>query len=163
MDALKYSGYMGSLYSSASSDQAAIKSMYSSPDTQPQPSAASGAGAGQEGGVTKTEYSADSLSRSYLEQQRAYYESAGLKAGGGYPGAGAGSYGGGGGGGGGGGAGGQVRGLHAGQQRPPVRGVARPQEELQPHPRPRPGAAGGSHTANITSLIMPLCQRMLCT
>ena len=95
MDALKYSGYMGSLYSSASSDQAAIKSMYSSPDTQPQPSAASGAGAGagagQEGGVTKTEYSADSLSRSYLEQQRAYYESAGLKAGGGYPGAGAGS------------------------------------------------------------------------
>merc|ERR1719150_3632892 len=72
MDALKYSGYMGSLYSSASSDQAAIKSMYSSPDTQPQPSAASGAGpgagAGQEGGVTKTEYSADSLSRSYLEQ-----------------------------------------------------------------------------------------------
>ena len=98
MDALKYSGYMGSLYSSASSDQAAIKSMYSSPDTQPQPSAASGAGAGpgagQEGGVTKTEYSADSLSRSYLEQQRAYYESAGLKAGGGYPGAVAGSYGG---------------------------------------------------------------------
>ena len=95
MDALKYSGYMGSLYSSASSDQAAIKSMYSSPDTQPQPSAASGAGAGagagQEGGVTKTEYSADSLSRSYLEQQRAYYESAGLKAGGGSPGAGAGS------------------------------------------------------------------------
>ena len=35
------------------------------------------------GGLTKTEYSADSLSRSYLEQQRAYYESAGLK---GYPG-----------------------------------------------------------------------------
>ena len=34
-------------------------------------------------GSTKTEYSADSLSRSYLEQQRAYYESAGLK---GYPG-----------------------------------------------------------------------------
>ena len=32
---------------------------------------------------TKTEYSADSISRSYLEQQRAYYESAGLK---GYPG-----------------------------------------------------------------------------
>lgn len=28
---------------------------------------------------TKTEYSADSISRSYLEQQRAYYESAGLK------------------------------------------------------------------------------------
>ena len=34
MDALKYSGYMGSLYSSASSDQAAIKSMYSSPESQ---------------------------------------------------------------------------------------------------------------------------------
>ena len=34
--------------------------------------------------LTKTEYSADSLSRSYLEHQRAYYE--GLKPGGGYPG-----------------------------------------------------------------------------
>ena len=35
------------------------------------------------GAGTKTEYSADSISRSYLEQQRAYYESAGLKS---YPG-----------------------------------------------------------------------------
>ena len=34
--------------------------------------------------LPKTEYSADSLSRSYLEHQRAYYE--GLKPGAGYPG-----------------------------------------------------------------------------
>jgi len=84
MDALKYSGYMSaagqglsSLYSGASSDpSAALKSMYSSQDT----SNLSG-GAPQDLGVpqTKTEYSADSLSRSYLEQQRAYYESAGIK------------------------------------------------------------------------------------
>ena len=79
MDALKYSGYMSaagqglsSLYSGTSSDPStALKSMYSSTDT----SNLSG-GVTQDLGQTKTEYSADSLSRSYLEQQRAYYESA---------------------------------------------------------------------------------------
>ena len=86
MDALKYSGYMvgqaglSSLYSSPTSSESLSK-MYETTTTT------SGA---QE---TKSEYSADSLSRSYLEQQKAYYESAGLK---GY-----GAYGGGGGGGGG--------------------------------------------------------------
>lgn len=82
MDALKYSGYMSaagqglsSLYSGTSSDpSAALKSMYSSQDTTNL-----GGGAAQDLGQTKTEYSADSLSRSYLEQQRAYYESAGIK------------------------------------------------------------------------------------
>lgn len=84
MDALKYSGYMSaagqglsSLYSGSSSDpSAALKSMYSSQDSS---SLASGAAQAQDLGQTKTEYSADSLSRSYLEQQRAYYESAGIK------------------------------------------------------------------------------------
>ena len=84
MDALKYSGYMvgqaglSSLYSSPTSSESLSK-MYQETTTT-----TSGA---QE---TKSEYSADSLSRSYLEQQKAYYESAGLK---GY-----GAYGGGGGG-----------------------------------------------------------------
>jgi len=85
MDALKYSGYMvgqaglSSLYSTPTSSESLSK-MYAGQE----PPATSGA---QE---TKSEYSADSLSRSYLEQQKAYYESAGLK---GY-----GAYGGGGGG-----------------------------------------------------------------
>ena len=89
MDALKYSNYMSaagpglsSLYSGSSSDpSASLKSMYSGEGGSP------GSGSGQtEVGLqaSKTEYSADSLSRSYLEQQRAaYYETAGLK---GYPG-----------------------------------------------------------------------------
>ena len=87
MDALKYSGYMvgqaglSSLYSSPTSSESLSK-MYAG---QEPTTTTSGA---QE---TKSEYSADSLSRSYLEQQKAYYESAGLK---GY-----GAYGGGGGGG----------------------------------------------------------------
>ena len=86
MDALKYSGYMvgqaglSSLYSSPTSSESLSK-MYAN---QEPTTTTSGA---QE---TKSEYSADSLSRSYLEQQKAYYESAGLK---GY-----GAYGGGGGG-----------------------------------------------------------------
>ena len=86
MDALKYSGYMvgqaglSSLYSSPTSSESLSK-MYAG---QEPTTTTSGA---QE---TKSEYSADSLSRSYLEQQKAYYESAGLK---GY-----GAYGGGGGG-----------------------------------------------------------------
>ena len=81
MDALKYSNYMSaagqglsSLYSGSGSDPSAtLKSMYSSPEGGPGP--------GQTEVVqsTKTEYSADTLSRSYLEQQRAYYETAGLK------------------------------------------------------------------------------------
>merc|ERR1719350_1928643 len=78
MDALKYSGYMSaagqglsSLYSGSSSDPStALKSMYSPSET------GNLSGGGQDLGQTKTEYSADSLSRSYLEQQRAYYESA---------------------------------------------------------------------------------------
>ena len=89
MDALKYSNYMSaagpglsSLYSGSGSDpSASLKSMYSGEGGSP------GSGSGQtEVGlqVSKTEYSADSLSRSYLEHQRAaYYETAGLK---GYPG-----------------------------------------------------------------------------
>ena len=78
MDALKYSNYMGaglsSLYSSPSSDS--LSKMYQSQDP---PSSTAGS---QE--PAKQEYSADSLSRSYLEQQKAYYESAGLKGYGGY-------------------------------------------------------------------------------
>ena len=87
MDALKYSNYMSaagpglsSLYS-GSDPSASLKSslMYSGEGGSP--------GSGQtEVGLqgSKAEYSADSLSRSYLEQQRAaYYETAGLK---GYPG-----------------------------------------------------------------------------
>ena len=89
MDALKYSNYMSaagpglsSLYSGSGSDpSASLKSMYSGEGGSP------GSGSGQtEVGlqVSKSEYSADSLSRSYLEHQRAaYYETAGLK---GYPG-----------------------------------------------------------------------------
>jgi len=85
MDALKYSGYMSaagqglsSLYSGTSSDPStALKSMYSSTDNSNLP------GGTQDIGQTKTEYSADSLSRSYLEQQRAYYESAKVYGGGG--------------------------------------------------------------------------------
>ena len=89
MDALKYSNYMSaagpglsSLYSGSGSDpSASLKSMYSGEGGSP------GSTSGQtELGLqgSKTEYSADSLSRSYLEQQRAaYYETAGLK---GYPG-----------------------------------------------------------------------------
>ena len=89
MDALKYSNYMSaagpglsSLYSGSGSDpSASLKSMYSGESGSP------GSGSGQtEVGLQagKTEYSADSLSRSYLEHQRAaYYETAGLK---GYPG-----------------------------------------------------------------------------
>ena len=87
MDALKYSNYMSaagpglsSLYS-GSDPSTSLKSslMYSGEGGSP--------GSGQtEVGLqgSKAEYSADSLSRSYLEQQRAaYYETAGLK---GYPG-----------------------------------------------------------------------------
>ena len=89
MDALKYSNYMSaagpglsSLYSGSGSDpSASLKSMYSGEGGSP------GSTSGQtELGLqgSKTEYSADSLSRSYLEHQRAaYYETAGLK---GYPG-----------------------------------------------------------------------------
>merc|ERR1719225_300083 len=85
MDALKYSGYMGSLYSSPPSSDpslnspgaAAIKSMYSSPESQTSLSSSGGqevSGGEGSASLAKTEYSADSLSRSYLEQQRAYYE-----------------------------------------------------------------------------------------
>merc|ERR1719384_956058 len=87
MDALKYSNYMSaagpglsSLYS-GSDPSTSLKSslMYSGEGGSP--------GSGQtEVGLqgSKAEYSANSLSRSYLEQQRAaYYETAGLK---GYPG-----------------------------------------------------------------------------
>ena len=93
MDALKYSGYMvgqaglSSLYSSSPSSSDSLSKMYASQE----PPTTSGA---QE---TKSEYSADSLSRSYLEQQKAYYESAGLKGYGAYGGAGGGGGGGGGG------------------------------------------------------------------
>merc|ERR1719270_775161 len=76
------------LSSLCNTDQSqALKSMYSSPESHPTSLASSaghdlGSSGAASGGLTKTEYSADSLSRSYLEQQRAYYESAGLK---GYP------------------------------------------------------------------------------
>merc|ERR1719270_2317227 len=77
------------LSSLCNTDQSqALKSMYSSPESHPTSlTSSAGHDLGSSGvastGLTKTEYSADSLSRSYLEQQRAYYESAGLK---GYPG-----------------------------------------------------------------------------
>lgn len=70
MDALKYSGYgLSSLYSSPTSES--LSKMYGeTPATS--------------GSQEKQEYSSESLSRSYLEQQKAYYESAGLKGYGGY-------------------------------------------------------------------------------
>merc|ERR1719266_2586498 len=68
MDALKYSGYMVG--------QAGLSSLYSSPTSS---ESLSKMYAGQEPTTTtsgtQSEYSADSLSRSYLEQQKAYYES----------------------------------------------------------------------------------------
>ena len=69
MDALKYSGYM-----SAAAGQAGLSSLYSGGSNEALKSVyGSGeAGAGEAG---KTEYSAESLGRSYLEQQRAYYDS----------------------------------------------------------------------------------------
>ena len=87
MDALKYSNYMSaagqglsSLYSGAGSDpSASLKSMYS-------PEGGPGPGQTEQVQPTKTEYSADTLSRTYLEHQRAaYYETAGLKSYPGYP------------------------------------------------------------------------------
>ena len=77
MDALKYSGYM--------SAQAGLSSLYSSPASSESLSKMYG-GEASSGQDTKPEYP-DSLSRSYLEQQKAYYESAGLKGYGGYGGA----------------------------------------------------------------------------
>ena len=66
MDALKYSNYM----SAAAGHSMASLYSFSGQD-------GSGQSTGQD--QSKTGYSADALSRSYLEQQKSYYESAGLK------------------------------------------------------------------------------------
>ena len=66
MDALKYSNYM----SAAAGHSMAGLYSFSGQD-------GSGQSTGQD--QSKTGYSTDALSRSYLEQQKSYYESAGLK------------------------------------------------------------------------------------
>ena len=75
MDALKYGSYMSAasqglgLYPGSTADpSAALKSMYPGQDGAGLPSSSA---TGQD--QAKTSYSADSLSRSYLEQQQKYY------------------------------------------------------------------------------------------